>query len=90
MSETVTGLPSSDARDTGTILAEAGKLLDFGKPVAVMLIAVLHITSWARQAPGRADVSDLARQLAAYTTTGQFTEGLHYLLEGISGRAEGS
>jgi TetR/AcrR family transcriptional regulator, tetracycline repressor protein len=35
-------------------------------------------------APGPEDVSSLARQLAAYTTTGQFIEGLHYLLEGIS------
>ena len=46
--------------------------------------------SRARQAPGAADVSDLARELAAYTTTAQFTEGLRYLLEGISSRAEGS
>jgi hypothetical protein len=29
-------------------------------------------------------VSPPARQLAAYTTTGQFIEGLRYLLEGIS------
>ena len=43
--------------------------------------------SRARQAPGSEDVSDLARQLAAYTTTGQFTDGLRYLLEGISGHA---
>ena len=41
--------------------------------------------SRARQAPGSEDVSGLIRQLAAYTTTGQFTEGLRYLLEGISG-----
>jgi hypothetical protein len=39
--------------------------------------------SRARRDPG--DASALARQLAAYTTTGQFTEGLRYLLEGISG-----
>ena len=43
--EGATGFLDSDARDTGTILAEAGKLLDFGKPVAVMLIAVLHLIS---------------------------------------------
>lgn len=35
-------------------------------------------------APGSGDADSLARQLAAYTTTGQFTEGLQYLLEGIS------
>ena len=44
--------------------------------------------SRARQGSGSEDVSDLARQLAAYTTTGQFTEGLRYLLEGISGHAD--
>lgn len=33
--------------------------------------------------PGTADADGLARQLAAYTTTGQFIEGLRYLLEGI-------
>jgi AcrR family transcriptional regulator len=43
--------------------------------------------SRARGDPGSEDASGLARQLAAYTTTGQFTEGLRYLLEGISGHA---
>lgn len=38
----------------------------------------------ASSAPGTGDADGLARQLAAYTTTGQFTEGLHYLIEGIS------
>jgi TetR/AcrR family transcriptional regulator, tetracycline repressor protein len=33
--------------------------------------------------PGTGDVASLAQQLAAYTTAGQFIEGLHYLLEGI-------
>ena len=32
----------ADARDTGQILAEARATLDFGQPVGVMLIAVLH------------------------------------------------
>ena len=35
-----TGLPT---RDTGTILNQAGQLLDFTKPVAVTLLAVLHV-----------------------------------------------
>lgn len=43
--------------------------------------------SRARQAPGSEDASDLARQLAAYITTGHFTAGLRYLLEGISSHA---
>lgn len=33
--------------------------------------------------PDSGDVSSLARQLAAYTTAGQFIEGLRYLLDGI-------
>jgi SAM-dependent methyltransferase len=32
----------ADLRDTGAILAQAGLLLDFTKPVAVTLIAILH------------------------------------------------
>jgi AcrR family transcriptional regulator len=39
--------------------------------------------------PESRDLSNLARQLAAYTTAGQFIEGLRYLLEGI-GRHAGS
>ncbi len=46
--------------------------------------------SRAGSAPGTEDASGgdagrLGRQLAAYTTTGQFITGLHYLLQGISG-----
>jgi AcrR family transcriptional regulator len=33
------------------------------------------------------DGGGLGRQLAAYTTTGQFIKGLHYLLQGISSHA---
>ena len=43
--------------------------------------------SRARRGSGSEDAGVLARQLAAYTATGQFTEGLRYLLEGISGHA---
>jgi TetR/AcrR family transcriptional regulator, tetracycline repressor protein len=34
--------------------------------------------------PGSGHATSLAQQLAAYTTAGQFIEGLRYLLEGIS------
>lgn len=40
--------------------------------------------SRADRAPGSGVVDSLAQQLAAYTTAGQFIEGLRYLLEGIS------
>ena len=32
----------ADARDTGTVLARAAGLLDFTRPVAVTLLAILH------------------------------------------------
>jgi len=48
--------------------------------------------SRAGSAPGREDTGSedagrLSRQLAAYTTTGQFIQGLRYLLQGISSHA---
>ncbi len=39
---------------------------------------------------GAGDIGSLAHQLAAYTTAGQFMEGLRYLLEGIGGQARAS
>jgi S-adenosyl methyltransferase len=32
----------ADLRDTASILAQAARTLDFGQPVAIMLIAILH------------------------------------------------
>lgn len=32
----------SDLRDTGSIIKNAGEILDFGKPIAILLIAILH------------------------------------------------
>jgi hypothetical protein len=39
----LTAYIDADLHDTGTILAEAARTLDFTQPVAVMLIAVLHL-----------------------------------------------
>jgi hypothetical protein len=41
-SEGATDYIDSDLRDTGTILAEARHLVDFSKPVAVTMLAILH------------------------------------------------
>jgi hypothetical protein len=49
----------ADARDTGTILTQAARVLDFRRPVAVMLIAVLHLIT-DEDDPGRL-VADLMR-----------------------------
>ena len=38
-----TGYIDADLRDPGTILAQAAQTLDFSRPVAVMLIAILHL-----------------------------------------------
>jgi hypothetical protein len=38
-----TAYVDADVRDTGKILAQAARLLDFSKPVAVMLISILHL-----------------------------------------------
>ena len=38
-----TGYLDADLKDTGEILAGAARLLDFSRPVAVMLVAVLHM-----------------------------------------------
>lgn len=40
--EGATGYIQADLRDTGTILREAARTLDFSQPVAILLIAVLH------------------------------------------------
>jgi hypothetical protein len=40
--EGATGYLDADARDIGKILAEARKLLDFGQPIGVMLVAILQ------------------------------------------------
>jgi hypothetical protein len=40
------------------------------------------------QVPAEQDADSLAGQLAAYTTTGQFMQGLRYLLEGIRACAD--
>jgi hypothetical protein len=37
------GYLDADIRDTGTVLRAASALLDFGQPIAVMLIGVLHL-----------------------------------------------
>ncbi len=39
----LTAYIDADLHDTGTILAAAARTLDFTRPVAVMLIAVLHL-----------------------------------------------
>jgi hypothetical protein len=57
--EGATGYIQADLRHPELVLPQAAEVLDFGKPVAVMLLAVLHFVSDAddpapRQVPVRA------------------------------------
>ena len=56
----------ADLRDTGTILAEAARTLDFRQPVAVMLIAVLHFI------PDGDDPYGIVKQLMDAVPTGSY------------------
>jgi S-adenosyl methyltransferase len=50
--EGVTAYLDADVRDTGAILAGAAEVLDLGRPVAVMLVAVLHMLGDDEDPPG--------------------------------------
>jgi hypothetical protein len=54
----VTRFVPADVRDPDRILAEAGELLDFTKPVAILLVAILHLI------PDSDDPYGIVRRLA--------------------------
>ncbi len=56
----------ADLRDTGKILGQAADTLDFTRPVAVMLIAVLHYV------PDLAEARDIVARLLAAVPPGSF------------------
>src|SRR5215469_11533914 len=56
----------ADLRDPATILADAVETLDFGKPVAVMLVAVLHLID-EEDEPG-----EIVRQLMDRCVSGSY------------------
>jgi len=47
--EGATAYLDADLRDPGKILREAGQLLDFGQPVAVLVVGILHLIPGAEQ-----------------------------------------
>jgi hypothetical protein len=63
-----TSFIEADLRDTGLILSAAAKTLDFSKPVAIMMIAVLHLIP-DQDDPWRAGRS--AWELPGYIPSGQ-------------------
>jgi S-adenosyl methyltransferase len=64
--EGATAYVDADLRDTGTILARAAGLLDFGRPVAVMLLGVLHCI------PDEDDPAALVARLMAAVPPGSY------------------
>jgi len=56
----------ADLRDTGRILTEAARTLDFSQPVAVLLLLILHLI------PDSDDPCRLVRELMAATAPGSF------------------
>ena len=65
----------ADLRDTGTILAQAAELLDFAKPVAVTLIAILHAI------PDSDDPYAIVRRLMDAVPSGSYLALSHLGLE---------
>jgi O-methyltransferase involved in polyketide biosynthesis len=61
----------ADLRDTGKILAAAAKTLDFGKPVAILLLAVLHFI------PDEDDPYEIVRKLMDAVPSGSFLVIVH-------------
>jgi hypothetical protein len=64
--EGVTDYIEADLREPGEILAEAAQTLDFRRPVAIMLIAILHLIL------DRDDPYDLVSQLVNATVPGSY------------------
>ena len=64
--EGATAYIDADLRDTGKILDEAARILDFGKPVAVMLLGVLHCI------PDEEDPAAIVDRLLAAVAPGSY------------------
>ena len=64
--EGVTDYIEADLREPGKILAEAAQTLDFNRPVAIMLTAILHLI------PDRDDPYDLVSQLVNAVVPGSY------------------
>jgi S-adenosyl methyltransferase len=69
--EGATAFIDADVRDTGTIMAEAAGTLDFGKPVAVLLLGVLHCV------PDADNPAAIVRRLLAALPAGSYLAIVH-------------
>jgi hypothetical protein len=69
--EGATAFIDADARDTAKIVAEATGTLDFGKPVAVLMLGILHCI------PDADDPAAIVRRLMAAVPTGSYLAIVH-------------
>ncbi|MBO0774556.1 MAG: SAM-dependent methyltransferase, partial [Actinobacteria bacterium] len=69
-----------DLHDPDTILAEAGRTLDFAQPVALMLISVLH------HIPDTGKAYEIVKQLVAALAPGSFV-AINHSTSAVSGEA---
>jgi hypothetical protein len=67
----------ADMRDPGTILREAARTLDFGRPVAVLLLGVLHFLSDDEEATGIIDAFMDAVPVGSYLAICHLTADFH-------------
>ncbi|NMO49919.1 SAM-dependent methyltransferase [Actinoplanes sp. TBRC 11911] len=65
----------ADLRNPGDILREAAETLDFGRPIAVLLVAVLHFI------PGTGAARPLVRELLDAMPSGSYLSATHGTLE---------
>jgi hypothetical protein len=72
----------ADLRDTGTILARAGRLLDFSQPVAVTLIAILNAL------PDSDDPHAIVARLTAALPSGSYLALTHMGLDLVGSQTE--
>lgn len=71
----------SDLRDTGTVVAGAARTLDFTRPVAVLLLSIMHFI------PDRDDPWGIARRLMDAVPPGSYLAVSHAAAEHISAAA---
>jgi len=77
--EGVTDYIEADLREPGKILAEAARTLDFSRPVAIMLISILHLIL------DRDDPYDLVSQLVNVVAPGSYVVISHAASDGDTG-----
>jgi hypothetical protein len=72
-----TGYVQADIRDPSTIIAQAARTLDFGQPVAVMLLAVLHLVADAQDPAGIIRAYMDAVPSGSYLAIGHHTDDIY-------------